>query len=62
MKDTIFAYIAFSNFSSFIFKMNHVFIEKDNLRENIIIVEEELDDVDIDGIGNSEGLPQNKID
>ena len=57
MKDTIFAYIAFSNFSSFIFKMNHVFIEKDNLRENIIIVEEELADVDIDGIGNSEGLP-----
>ena len=57
MKDTIFAYIAFSKFSSFIFKMNHVFIEKDNLRENIIIVEEELDDVDIDGIGNSEGLP-----
>ena len=57
MKDTIFAYIAFSNFSSFIFKMNHVFIEKDNLRENIIMVEEELDDVDIDGIGNSEGLP-----
>ena len=28
MKDTIFAYIAFSNSSSFIFKVNHVFIEK----------------------------------
>ena len=57
MKDTIFAYIGFSNFSSFIFKVNHVFIEKDNLRENAVIDEEELDGVDIYGIGNSESLP-----
>ena len=57
MKDTTFAYIAFSNSFSFIFKVNHVFIEKNNLRENVIIDEEERDDVDIDGIGNSEGLP-----
>ena len=62
MKDTIFAYIACSNSSSFIFKVNHVFIEKNNLRENVIIDEEERDDVDIDGIGNSEGLPWNKVD
>ena len=39
MKDTIFAYIGFSNFSSFIFKANHVFIKKDNLRENVVIDE-----------------------
>ena len=57
MKDTIFAYIGFSNFSSFIFKVNHVFIEKDNPRENVVIDEEELDGVDIYGIGNSESLP-----
>ena len=57
MKDTIFAYIGFLNFSSFIFKVNHGFIEKDNLRENVVIDEEELDDINIDGIGNSEGLP-----
>ena len=62
MKDTIFAYIGFLNFSSFIFKVNHGFIEKDNLRENVVIDEEELDDINIDGIGNSEGLPQNKVD
>ena len=51
MKDTIFAYFGFLNFSSLIFKVNHVFIEKDNLREKVVIDEEELHDVDIDGIG-----------
>ena len=56
MKDTIFAYIGFLNFSSLIFRVNYVFIEKDNLREKVVIDEEELHDVDIDGIGYWEGL------
>ena len=39
--------------SSFIFKENHVFLEeKDNPSEKVVIVEEELDGIDIDGVGN----------
>ena len=45
--------------SSFNIKENHVFIEeKDNLSEKVIIAEEELDCVDMDGIGNVENLPR----
>ena len=39
--------------SSFIFKENHVFIEEDdNPLDKVVTVKEELDGIDIDGIGN----------
>ena len=39
--------------SSFILKENHVFIEEvDNPADKVVIAEEELDGIDIDGIGN----------
>ena len=44
--------------TSFIFKENHVFIEvEDNPSENFVRVEEELNGIDIDDIGNLEDLP-----
>ena len=42
--------------SSFIFKGNHVVIVEDNLSEKNIIVEEELDGINRDDIGNLEYL------
>ena len=55
----MFAGIDFSNFSDFIFKANHVFIEnKDNISEKVVIDDEELDGIDIDGIGNLKDLPR----
>ena len=49
----MFAGIDFSNFPAFIFKANHVFIEnKDSISEKNVIDDEELDGIDIDGIGN----------
>ena len=44
-------------FSSFIFK-KITFIEKINHSEKNVIVEEELDCIDIDDIGNSKHLPR----
>ena len=41
--------------SSFIFKVNHCFIEEDNPDENVT-VGEQLDAVEVDGIGNLVGL------
>ena len=56
MQETMFADIGFSNFSSFIFL---VFIEnKDNLSEKVVINEDRLDGIDIDGIGNLQDLPR----
>ena len=46
------------HFSSFIFKKSQDFIEKDKLSENNVIIEEELDDIDIDDIGNLEDSPR----
>ena len=44
--------------SSSIFKENHVFIEEeDKPSEKVIMIEEELDVIDIDGIGNLVDLP-----
>ena len=43
-------------FSSFIFKENRVFNEEDNPSQKVVLVEEELDDTDIDGIQNLEDL------
>ena len=43
--------------SSFIFKENHVFIEEeDNPPDKVVMVKEELDGIDIDGIGDLVGL------
>ena len=40
-------------FFRFIFEENHVFIEGETLQSNnVVTVEEELDGIDIDGIGN----------
>ena len=45
-------------FSSFIFKGNHVFNEKDNPSQKVVIVGKELDDIDINDIVNLEDLPE----
>ena len=51
----MFADIDFSNSSSFIFKVNHIFIEKeDNPSEKV--VKDEVDGVAIDGIRNLWGF------
>ena len=43
--------------SSSIFKENHVFIEEeDNPSDKVVMIEEELDGIDIDGIGNLKGV------
>ena len=42
--------------SSFIFKESHVSFAEDNPSETIVIVEEELDGIDRDDIGNLEDL------
>ena len=57
MQDSTFA--DFSNFSSFIFKVNHIFMkEKDNPVEKVVIDEEELDGIETDGILNLKNLPR----
>ena len=38
------------DFSSFIFKVNHAFIEEDSPSEKVVVHEEELDGIDIDDI------------
>ena len=51
----MFAEIGFSNFPSFIFKVNLVFMEeKDNPGGKIATDREKLDGIDIDGILNLE--------
>ena len=44
--------------SSFIFKEKHLFIEEDNRSDKTVMVEEELDDIDVVGIGNLVDLPR----
>ena len=44
--------------SSFIFKENHVFIEENNPSDKVVTADEELDAIDIDGIGNLVDLPR----
>ena len=45
--------------SSFIFEGNHVFIEEeDKPSDKFVMVEEKLDGIDIDGIGNLVDLPR----
>ena len=38
------------DFSSFIFKVNHAFIEEDSPSEKVAVYEEELDSIDIEDI------------
>ena len=49
MQDSMFADIDFSDFSIFIFKVNHIFMEKkDNPVEKVVTDEEEPDGIEID--------------
>ena len=51
--------IDLSDFSIFIFKANHVFKEeKNNPVKKVVIDEEELDGIEIDGVSNLENLPR----
>ena len=53
IQDYLFVNIGFSNFPSFIFKINLVFMEeKDNPVWKVAIDGEKLDGIDIDGILN----------
>ena len=57
MHDFTFADVDFSDFSSFIFKVNHVFMgEKENPAEKVVINEEDLDGIETDGILSLENL------
>ena len=61
MQDSTFADINFSDFSIFIFKVNCVFMEEtDNPVEKVVIDDEELDGIEIDGI-NFENLPSSVL-
>ena len=55
---TTFGDIGLFYFSSFILKKNHGFIQEGNPSEKVVIVEEELDGIDIDDIGNLEDSPR----
>ena len=47
------------DFSSFIFKVSHAFIEEeDSPSEKVVVYEEEQDGIDIDDIWNLEDLPR----
>ena len=46
--------LSFLYFSSFLFKENHVFNEKDNSSQKVVILEKELDDIDVDDTVNLE--------
>ena len=50
--------LSFLYFSSFVFKENHVFNEKYNPSQKVVIAEEELDDIDLDDFVNLEHLPE----
>ena len=42
----------------FIFDENHVFIEEHNSSGRVVTTEEELDAIEVDGIGNLADLPR----
>ena len=44
--------------SSFICEENHDFIEEDNPSDKVVTIEEELDAVEVDFIGNLVDLPR----
>ena len=59
MQETMFADNNFSDICSLIFKVIHLFIAKeDDLSEKVVTDEEELDGINIDGIGILEDLPR----
>ena len=43
---------------NFYLQKNHVFIEDDNLSDKVVTIEEELDAVEVDCIGNLMDLPR----
>ena len=55
-KFTIYVHIGFFIFSSLVFKENQVLNEECNPSKKIVIVEEELGDIDINGIRGFRGL------
>ena len=58
MQDSTFAVLSFSDFPIFIFKVNQVFMqEKENSVGKVVLYEEELDGIEIDGMSNLENLP-----
>ena len=58
MQDSTFAVLSFSDFPIFIFKVNQVFMqEKENSVGKVVLYEEELDGIEIDGMLNLENLP-----
>ena len=58
MQDSTFAVLNFSDFPIFIFKVNQVFMqEKENSVGKVVLYEEELDGIEIDGMLNLENLP-----
>ena len=54
MKKTTFIDI---NFSSFVFKENQFLTKEGDNSEKFVVVEEELDGIEIDGLENLEDLP-----
>ena len=54
----MFADIDLFYFSSFIFLKNHGFSQESNSSEKVVIVEEELDGIDTDNIGNLKDSPR----
>ena len=63
MQHSTSADIDFSEFSIFISKVNHVFMEEiDKHVENVVIDEEELNGIEIDHILNLENLPRTMLE
>ena len=58
MEETTFTEFDLFHFSSFFFQKTGAFIEEDNPSEKNVIVEEGLDGIDIDDIGNLEDSPK----
>ena len=57
LKKQTFADIDFSDFSSFISEVNHVFVEQKH-NTSVVVVEKEVDVIDINGIGILQDLPR----
>ena len=55
MEETTITDIDISDFSSFIFKTNNVFIEEDNPSEKVVYSWKEMHGIDVDAIRNFRG-------
>ena len=56
MEETTITDIDISDFSSFIFKTNNVFIEEDNPSEKVVYSWKEMHGIDVDTIRNFRGF------